>query len=276
MAKFIVPTDFSDTSKNAAEFAIKMAGDLHSAEVILYNCFDKVAAGSDGTPLTDESDTRMQITMMALENLKDRLDGHNWVKIRTLGEEGPLVTNLEKLVQKENPDIVVMGINGATRIEQILIGSNTLGLINRSFVPIMIIPPDARYRKIRKVIYASDMNNVELTTPVGTLRNVLDIFGPKLMIAHVSHDYYLEVTPALKAERKKLDQLLDGFEAEYHYLPWADFTESINRFAEENEADLVITVPRKHSFVNKIFTTSHTKKLAYHSHLPVLALPEAR
>jgi nucleotide-binding universal stress UspA family protein len=276
MTKIIVPTDFSDTSKNAAEFAIKMTSDLPGAEVTLYNCFDKVAVGSDGTPLSEESDARMQITMMALQNLKERLDTYSGVKINIFAEEGPLIPNLENLVKKNNPDIVVMGINGATRIEQILIGSSTLGFNKPVNCSVMIIPPNAKYRKIRKVVFTSDMNDVETTTPVEQLRKVLDIFGPRLLVTHVSHDYYLEVTPALKAERKKLDNLLQGYVAEYHYLPWADFTESINRFAEENEADLVITVPRKHSFVNKVFTTSHTKKLAYHSHLPVLALPDLR
>lgn len=273
MTRIIVPTDFSDTAYNAASFAIRMAGDLHGARVTLYNCFDKVAAGADGTPLTGESDIRMKITILALQNLKERLDGHNWAKIDILAEEGSLIPNLEALVKREKVDMVVMGINGATRIEQIMIGSSTLGLVNRSVVPVMIIPPEAQYRKIRKMLYASDMNNVQATTPTESLKNILEIFGAKIAVGHVSHDYYGEVSHELKMERRKLNEMLVDYEPDYHFLPWADFTDAINHLAEEIRADLVVTVPRKHSFLNKLFTTSHTKKLAYHSHLPVLALP---
>jgi nucleotide-binding universal stress UspA family protein len=274
MTRIIVPTDFSDTAYNAASYAIKMAADLHGAHVTLYNCFDKVAAGADGTPLSGESDTRMRITILALQNLKERLDGHNWAKIDILAEEGSLIPNLEALVKREKIDLVVMGINGATRIEQIMIGSTTLGLVNRSVVPVMIIPPDAQYRKIRKILYSSDMKQVEDSTPAAALKNIIEILGARLSVGHVSHDYYGEVTQELKMERRKLNEMLVDYEPDYHILPWADFTDSINKLAEEIHADLVVTVPRKHSFLNKLFTTSHTKKLAYHSHLPVLALPE--
>lgn len=273
MTRFVVPVDFSETSKNAAEFAIKMAGDLHGAHVTLYNCFDKVAAGADGTPLTQETTTRMQITLMALQNLKERMDGHNWVKLDILAEEGPLLNCLEGLLQREKVDMVIMGINGATRIEQILIGSTTLGLVNKAIVPVMIIPPHAKYRKIRKVLYASDMKDVETTTPLAGILQVMEIFGPKLAVGHVENARYHELPPELKAERAKLNRMLGDHEAEYHFLPLAEFTEAINALADEVRADLVITVPRKHRFLDTLFTTSHTKKLAYHSHLPVLALP---
>jgi nucleotide-binding universal stress UspA family protein len=273
MTRIVVPVDFSETSKNAAEFAVRMAGDMHGAHVTLYNCFDRVAAGADGTPLSQETATRMQITLMALQHLKERIDEHNWVRLDILAEEGPLLGCLEGLVQREPVDMVVMGINGATRIEQILIGSTTLGLVNKGIVPVMIIPPDARYRKIRKLLYASDMKNVETTTPVDGIRQVMQIFGSRLAVGHVENARFHELPPELKAERENLNRLLGDHEAEYHFLPLAEFTEAINTLADEVRADLVITVPRKHRFLDKLFTTSHTKKLAYHSHLPVLALP---
>jgi nucleotide-binding universal stress UspA family protein len=53
-----------------------------------------------------------------------------------------------------------------------------------------------------------------------------------------------------------------------------DFVESINIFAQDVGADLIITVPRRHSFLGGLFRTSHTQKLAYHSHIPVLTVHE--
>jgi nucleotide-binding universal stress UspA family protein len=50
--------------------------------------------------------------------------------------------------------------------------------------------------------------------------------------------------------------------------------ESVNLYAEDIQADLILTVPRKHGFLTGLFKTSHTKKLAYHSHIPILAVQE--
>ena len=71
-----------------------------------------------------------------------------------------------------------------------------------------------------------------------------------------------------------MNELLQGFEPEYAFIRLFDFADAINQFALDRNADLIITVPRKHSFLSSLFTTSHTKKLAYHSHLPVLAIHE--
>ena len=53
-----------------------------------------------------------------------------------------------------------------------------------------------------------------------------------------------------------------------------DFLDAISNFAADHHIDLIVTVPRKHSFLSGLYKTSHTKKLAYHSHVPVVAIPE--
>jgi nucleotide-binding universal stress UspA family protein len=68
--------------------------------------------------------------------------------------------------------------------------------------------------------------------------------------------------------------MLAGYNPEFSFIRMYGFVESINLFAEDNQADLIITVPRRHSFLSSLFKTSHTRKLAYHSHIPILAVHE--
>lgn len=274
MRKFIIPTDFSDTSKNAARFAVHMAKDIPDCELILFHSFDRVVAGSDGTPMSSDPQARMSISIAALENVKESLSLNSDAIIRCIAEEGSFMSSLEKIIQEEKADMVVMGINGATRLEQVMIGSSTLGAINQTFCPVMIIPPEATYRKINTVVYACDMKNVEDTTPIKNLRKMLETFKPRLYVVNVDTEHYVEITEDYKQQKAKMDVLLDGFNPEYAFVRLFDFIDAINQFATDRNADLIITVPRKHSFLSSLFTTSHTRKLAYHSHLPVLAIHE--
>ena len=274
MRKLIVPTDFSDTSKNAARFAARMAVDIPGSELILFHSFDKVVAGTDGTPISSDPQARKSISMAALENVKSDLPLFTEINIRCIAEEGAFLSNLEMLIKEENADMVIMGINGATRLEQVMIGSSTLGAINQTLCPVMIIPPSAHYKKIRTVVYACDMKNVETSTPVKNLRKMLKTFNPKLYVVNVDTEHYVEITEEYQQEKAKMNELLSGFEPEYAFIRLFDFTDAINQFATDKNADVIITVPRKHSFLSTLFTTSHTKKLAYHSHLPVLAIHE--
>ena len=274
MFTIIVPTDFSDTARNAVDFALKMANDMHTVRVVLYNAYSRSAIGVDGTPLSIEPETNRQITLMALQNLRSEFPVRAGLTVDILAEEGDLTPNLARLAAEKKADLAVMGINGASKIEQVLIGSSTLSVVNRASIPVLIIPPDAVYKKIRKVLFCSDLKDVDKTTPLDHLKAMLDMFGPRLVIGHVSTNHYNDTLHQQKVEIAKLNDMLAAYAPEFAVLPMGDFTESTSQLATDKQVDLLITVPRKHSFFEKLISPSHTKKLAYHSHLPVLAIPD--
>ena len=74
MKRIIVPTDFSDTAKNAARYAVQMANSIPGASIILYNLTDKIALGSDSSPLTENKDDRFLVLQAALNNLQAELN----------------------------------------------------------------------------------------------------------------------------------------------------------------------------------------------------------
>jgi hypothetical protein len=69
-----------------------------------------------------------------------------------------------------------------------------------------------------------------------------------------------------------LDRLLKEFSPTYHFIENESFTAGINLFSEKNHIDLIITMPKKHGFFDSLFKKSHTKKLAFHSHLPLMVM----
>jgi nucleotide-binding universal stress UspA family protein len=276
MRKLIVPTDFSETSKNAARYAVQWASEIGDSSLVLFHAFDTVTAGSDGSLMHDgDTEARREISLAALQNLKAELNRlAPSVPIACVAEEGGLLNNLEKLFHHHELDLIVMGITGATKLDQILIGSNTLRVVDHHFAPVIIVPPDASYRSIRRVIFCSDFRDVAASTPVKTLRNLLDLLKPELHVVNVDKDHYVELTETFKAEKRKMEEMLEGYDPKFSFISMYDFVDSINLYAEDIQADLILTVPRRHGFLSGLFKTSHTKKLAHHSHIPVLAVQE--
>jgi nucleotide-binding universal stress UspA family protein len=275
MKKLLVPTDFSDTSKNAALFAAQMAADLQDAKIILIHVSDKITGGSDGSPLTEDDDDRRIILTQALGQLSDELLAVAKVPIEFVMEKGgSLVETLTRYVRHQAIDLVIMGITGATRLEQIFMGSNTLEMAKESACPVLIIPPDAKYRKIKNVVLASDFKDVDTSIPVAPLKATLDLFKPTLHIVNVDSEHYVELTDEYKAERKKLETMLKNYAPEFYFIRQYDFFDAISQFADDKNIDLIVIVPRERSFLSGLFKTSHTKKLAYHSHIPIIAIHE--
>lgn len=275
MKKFLVPTDFSDTSKNAARYAVQMAADIRDSEIILINVSDKITAGSDSSPLTETTSDRRTILSQALGHMKEDLLKIVNVPISCVIEEGSsLVETLGRYVRHHGIDLVIMGITGATRLEQIFMGSNTLDMVNEEECPVMIVPPDASYKKVKNVMLTSDFKNVGSTIPIAPISETLSLFKPALHIVNVDSEHYVELTDEYKAERDKLEKMLQDFSPEFYFIRQYDFLDAVSQFAQDKAIDLIITVPKDHSFLSKIFSTSHTKKLAYHSHVPIVAIHE--
>jgi nucleotide-binding universal stress UspA family protein len=275
MKKFLVPTDFSDTSKNAARYAVELAQDDPETTIILYNLYEKLAPGTDGSPLTETDEDRKNVLNQALANLEIELHEISTVRIQYVAEEGnSLVESVEKYVRYNGIDVVIMGITGATRLEQIFMGSNALNMAREGVCPVIIVPPKAQFKKIRNVVLASDFKNVKTTTPVAQIKKILDIFKPNLHIVNVDSEHYVELTEEYKKEREWLSKTFESYNPEFYFIRMFDFLDAISNFAADHEIDLIVTVPRKQSFISGLYKTSHTKKLAYHSHVPVVAIHE--
>jgi len=275
MKRIIVPTDFSDTARNAARYAVQLATTVPDSTIILYHVADTIAVGSDGSPLTENKNDRFIILQAALDNLRTELSEWSPVAIELVAEEGSSLTdNLERYVRHNGIDLIIMGITGTTRLEQIFMGSNALNVVNLGICPVIIVPPDANYKQVNRVLFACDLKNVSSSVPITPIRSILDIFKPTVLVVNIDTDHHVEVTEEYKNERVILEKMLQDYNPEFYFMRMYDFQDSISSFAADRDIDLILTIPKKHNFLSGIFKTSHTKKLAYHSHVPILAIQD--
>ena len=273
MNSLIVPVDFSETSKNAARFAAQLSAHLQHANIILYNVFDTIEAGSDGTPLDSDDNARKAVMELALHSVKTEISAYTTANITCVAEEdNHFVNSLDSYVRRNNIQIIVMGITGSSRVGQIFMGSNTLNVVNRRIAPVIIVPPDAHFTGIKNVMLISDFKDVEKTIPIAPIKGMLSMIKPTLHVVNVDHEHFVELTEEYQAEKAKLDKMLKEFHPEYYFIRLYDFTDAVNQFVIDKNIDMILTVPKSHSFLKNVFKTTHTSKLAYHSHVPIVAI----
>ena len=277
MNNFIVPIDFSETSKNAARYAAHISTLVPDAHLILYNVFDTLEYGSDSSPLDtvddNEDASRKAIVELALESVKTELSSITGARISCVAEENHhFLDTLEKYVQNNNIQLIVMGITGTSVLGQIFMGSNTLNIAKRGIAPVIIVPPHANSQSAKNVMLLTDFKDIDSTIPIDTVKSLLDLFHPRLHIVNVDHEHYVQVTDEYKVERAKLEAKLEAYRPDFYFIRLFDFMDAINQFVTDNKIDLILTFPRKHSFLSKVFKTTNTTKLAYHSHVPIVAI----
>ncbi|MDQ2863893.1 MAG: universal stress protein, partial [Bacteroidota bacterium] len=243
MKTFLVPVDFSATSVNAAEYAVALTKDIPDASILLYHVYNRISFAT----LTDkEEGSRKMVTDAELNTLKDKLHISDDQTVSIESEEGSFIETLEKHALSNHVDMIIMGITGSSRISQVFMGTNTLNVIRNINVPVMIVPPDAKFTGIKNVLFTSDFKDVARTTPFAALKRILDIFKPKLNILNVDSEHYIELTDEFKIEREVMEDKLGSYNPEFSFLRAFDFLDGINKFAEAKDIDVIITVPRKH------------------------------
>ncbi len=276
MNNLIVPIDFSETSKNAARYAAHISTLVPDAHLILYNVFDTLEYGSDSSPLgTDgeEDASRKAIVELALASVKTELSAITNARISLVAEEdNRFLDTLEKYVKNNNIQLIIMGLTGSTRLVQVFMGSNALNIVKRAIAPVIIVPEHAHSQSAKNVMLLTDFKDIENTIPIDSVKAVLDLFKPRLHIVNVDHEHYVQVTEEYKTERTKLEGQLQQYSPDFYFIRLFDFVEAINQFVADNHIDLILTFPRKHSFLSNMFKTTSTTKLAFHSHVPIVAI----
>jgi nucleotide-binding universal stress UspA family protein len=255
MKTVIVPIDFSDTSRNAARYAIKMVAGVEDVNVVLFNVFKKEA---------EEEETHF-----LLDKLKNELGSTAITCHAEQNDDFP--ESLSRFARHRAAHLIVIGLSDKSRLERIFLSSNILKVIEKNPCPVMIVPPSADFDTVKNVALASDFKEVDVTIPVEPIRQVLQILRPNLHIVNVNSDHYVSLTPEFLEQRRIMEEMFHDFKPEFYFIGTTDFHETINQFVADKNIDLVITIPRSRSFIDTLFNPGHTKKLVFESTVPVLA-----
>ncbi|HLF46005.1 MAG TPA: universal stress protein [Chitinophagaceae bacterium] len=261
MKSVIIPIDFSETSLNAARYTAEMLRDKADASVILFHLY--------------KNDEELENAGNYLDSLKAELLEKGHKTIECILEKGKdLIDSLERLAYQKTATLIVMGITGKSSLKQKLIGSHTLKITTRDVCPVLIVPSQASFTGISNVALACDFKEVEEITPVTYIKRVLDFFKPNLHIVNVNSEIHISLNEELVKSRNWLEQQFSEFNPEFYFITTFDFQDTIEQFIQDKNIDIVINVPRNHNFFDSVFKQNVTKKLAFHSTIPVLAAHE--
>jgi nucleotide-binding universal stress UspA family protein len=262
MKDFIIPVDFSEPSLNAVRYAAAMLSGKPDTHVILYHMFeDEEESGSAG---------------QYLESLKNELlqkgVNNNIECVKEYGKD--LIDCLVRLAYQKNAELIVMGISEKGEWKQLVGSSRAIKMAEQNICPVMIVPPVAAYTGIKNVALASDFKNVDSVTPVLAIKTILEMFSSRLHILNVDNEHYVSLTDEYQAEKGKLIAMFAQFKPEFYFLGINDFYEAVEQFCNDRNIDLLIVIPKNHTFTDRLFGHHHTKKLAFQSSVPILAAHE--
>lgn len=274
MKTVIVPTDFSTISINAMHYAAELSKQTGSS-LLLFHAYQVPVSMTD-VPIVlvsvEDLQKNAENKMAEVKKSMEKITGGS-VKIYAETKLGDTIDELEELCTRIKPFAVVMGTKGATGVERVFFGSTTLTAIKHLSWPVIVIPPGKKYTSIKKIGFACDFSKVVESTPINLIKDFVKQFNAELFVLNVDHKnaHFKADTPEQSA---LLHSMLEDLNPRYHFIEDENIEAGINKFAEENNLDLVITIPKKHKLLEGLFKKSHTRRLVFESHVPIMCVHE--
>lgn len=162
MKKLLVPVDFSEVSGFATQFAIELA-EKYNAEITLLNSIHfeyftdyQFASFSTAQHLMEDVKDAM---VEKMEQFRNKFETS--CKLQTRISETSLITSVKDMIREEGYDLVVLGTNGCSGLEEALIGSNTERVVRNANCPVIAVPVKASIDSIHKILIPIDIREVK-------------------------------------------------------------------------------------------------------------------
>lgn len=281
MKKILVPTDFSEYAGNAVDFAVHTAKVL-PAEITLLHSYE-----INSSLYTDYMGVNKEFNLAILNEAKEKLaalkkvieEKNDMVVVTSISTES-LQDAIIKSTEEEKFDLIVMGTLGASGIKEKLWGSRTATTIGKSKIPVMVIPGEYEWEKPQKILFAT--NQFEKDPAI--LDFIFELAG--LYMANVQVAVFTDEdgdkAGTFLDHKRKISEYEEFLKENYSeetltsaHLYGEKFEETLHDFIKENNIDMLAMVTYPHKFWNRIFNPSKTKRMSYHTKVPLLAIPAA-
>lgn len=274
----LVPIDFSRHTEEALEHAVTF-GEKYGAEITLLHVDEFVVSPLGATGIRDESVTaylgRKAVYLEEqFERVRAGLQGRN-VRIRTQVLPGRAYKVIVEESERMQYDLIIIATRGLTHLSENLIGGTAERVVRLSRQPVLSIQRGPRMGwAVHSVLFPTDLSpagNVGLSYALSIARR----YKAKLYLQYVSE---LD-RPEHDADiRKRFPSLTDhhpqAHEVEVEYIFDRDVepSNSIIRFAEDRDVDLIVMSTHGRKGLRRVYIGNTTAEVVRQSTRPVLTV----
>lgn len=273
MKTILVPVDFSKCSNNAAKYAMQIA-DKAKSKVILLHSYHVPISMAEVPQITDlstelKNDSTALVKKLAA-GLQKEFPG---VVVDTAVTAGFAHDAIIAEATAKKVDLIVMGTRGKHGLLDEIFGSVTSGVIAHSKLPVLAVPEGSRFKGITKIALSVDLYPNAHKKALDPLVDFAQVFNAEVLLYHIAETDMLNIW-GFDKEKARITKALGKVKHRFFEEDTNDVTGGINKFVRTHKAEVLSVISRKHNFVERLFWRSVTRRMALHSKMPFLALPE--
>lgn len=278
MKNILLPTDFSENSKNAINYAQELFKDvactfylLNTYTPVIYNYDYQMNTGGYIGDVIDVIRKNSSENLEELEkNLKEKYRNTKH-QFELISSFSTLTDEIESLVAKHHMDLIIMGTKGASGLTEVLFGSNTVHTIKKIKCPILAIPDGFFFEKPKDILYPTDYKIDYNAQHLKVLETIAELYESTIHILHVSSSRPLNEIE--QQNKNKLKGRLDEINHKFYNVEDQSIPQAINKFQKSTYVHLLMMIKNKHTFLEKLFFKKVIHQIGFHLTIPFLVIP---
>jgi len=278
--KILVPTDFSKNARRAIEYAVMLAA-KSKAEIVVLHAYRHIDTKTPSRKLLFE-----EYNYSIARKLHDELEIQRGIinkihpGIKVSAELSDKEVKQSILEASRGMDLIVMGTQGAASLKNIFMGSTTASVIGHTAIPVLAIPRSYKRKEPKNILLTTN----RFETDPQILNNILQLVH--LFKARLHIIVFTDTDTAIQADYIIQKESLVSYQKEWKgrdkniritaaHLKGSEFEDTVQQYINTHAIDLLAMVTYKRNFLENIFRRSATRKMAYRSQIPLLAIPDS-
>ncbi|WP_405610683.1 universal stress protein [Polaribacter sp. Asnod1-A03] len=280
MKNILLPTDFSDNSWNAINYALNFYKDTKCNFYLLHvNKFNDVIEDSSTIVSVQEKVENITIDQakielkLVLKKITEKFSDNNNHNFFTLTDEDFFIESLRRQIVDKKIDVIVMGLKGVTDLNKYIIGSNASDTITKVKCTTLVVPENSKYKKIKEIAFPTDFsiyNNLQLLQPI---TEILDKNQSYLRFVNIS-----KRTTELNKNQKNSKELLQdyflNYNCSFHLLTNSKVQDAIQCFVNSKKIDMIAMSAKSLNYFQQMLFHNKVEKISYYKEVPFLVLHE--
>ena len=278
MLKILLPTDFSDIAWNAISYALEFLEDqlctfylLHTYTPAFYR-MDYLVGGPSFSAIPD---TGIDVSIAGLEktmaNIQSRYSNPKH-EFKTISAFNLLTDEINNLARAKDIDMVIMGTKGATNAREIFLGTNTVYVMRKAKIPVMIIPENVSFTPLKRFLFPTDYWTRYKREELDFLVDTAKFCNSEITVLHVKEEY--ELTESQEDNKKHLAECLAAVPHQFEELKGALMPNAVMDYVADHKFEFLVMMNRKHSILERILWKQNIDQIGFQVKVPFLVLPD--
>ncbi len=272
MKRILVPVDFSKEAEYAAKVAASIAKRTDS-EIILLHMLELPVNIID--PAEISSINTGPQALFYMKQAHEKFDNFiqkpffKGIKVVESIQFSMAFAGIIDESKKHKIDLIVMGSQGASGLQEMFIGSNTEKVVRRSTVPVLVVKSNGVEFDIKNIVFASDFKKESKKT-FPKVMEFANLFGAKFHFLYVNTIHNFNTT---KVIQERMDNFIKDFDLkDYKTVIYNDISieNGILSYSNDAQADLIALNTHGRSGLSQLFNGSIGAELTNHALKPVI------